>query len=200
MKIRMFACALSIGSIALVGCGSSTSTSTTATTLPAAAAASVAPAGAAFNDADVTFARGMIPHHEQAIEMADIALDPTVGASDAVRGLATRIKAAQDPEVALMKGWLTAWGQPLTTDMTSSEMAAMEGMMSVSDMDALGKLKAVEFDTKWLEMMVSHHNGAIKMAQTVKATGKNADVLTLAGNVISAQQAEIDEMATLIGA
>jgi hypothetical protein len=68
--------------------------------------------GTAFNDADVTFAQGMIPHHQQAIEMADIALDPATGASAQVRDLATRIKAGQDPEIQLMTGWLAAWGQP----------------------------------------------------------------------------------------
>ena len=62
-----------------------------------------------FNDADVMFAQMMIPHHEQAIEMSDIALDPTVGASDVVKSLATRIKAAQDPEITTMKAFLTTW-------------------------------------------------------------------------------------------
>ena len=52
-----------------------------------------------FNDSDVMFSQMMIPHHEQAIEMSDIALDPAVGASDAVKKLATRIKAAQDSEI-----------------------------------------------------------------------------------------------------
>ena len=58
---------------------------------------------AVFNDADVMFAQMMIPHHEQAIEMSDIALDPTVGAGERVRELATQIKNAQDPEITLMK-------------------------------------------------------------------------------------------------
>ena len=59
-----------------------------------------------FDDADVLFAQSMIPHHEQAIEMADLALDPASGASTAVRELATRIKAAQDPEIATLRAWL----------------------------------------------------------------------------------------------
>ena len=69
-----------------------------------------------FNDDDVMFAQMMIPHHEQAIEMADIALDPLVGASDAVKSLATRIKAAQDPEISKMKAFLTSWKERLTPD------------------------------------------------------------------------------------
>ena len=60
-----------------------------------------------FNDSDVNFAQMMIPHHEQAVEMADIALDPLVGASDSVKAIATRIKSAQDSEVTTMKAFLT---------------------------------------------------------------------------------------------
>ena len=68
-------------------------------------------AASELNAAEVEFAQGMIAHHEQAIEMAEIALDPNVGASPQVVDLATRIKGAQDPEVELMTGWLTAAGR-----------------------------------------------------------------------------------------
>ncbi len=61
---------------------------------------------AGFDDDDVMFAQMMIPHHEQAIELSDIALDPTVGASEDVRRLATDIKAAQDPKIAEMRALL----------------------------------------------------------------------------------------------
>ena len=61
------------------------------------------------------FAQGMIPHHEQAIEMADIALDPTIGAGPEVIDLAARIKAGQDPEIEQMTAWLTAWGASTDT-------------------------------------------------------------------------------------
>lgn len=152
-----------------------------------------------FNEADVVFAQGMIPHHEQAIEMADIALDPTVGASDAVRDLATRIKGAQDPEIVLLTAWLASWGQPIQMDMSDGhDMSSMEGMMSADEMDALGALTGAEFDSMWLTMMIRHHEGAITMAQTVKAAGSNADVLALADQIIAAQQGEITEMQALL--
>ena len=61
---------------------------------------------AAFNAADVMFAQGMIPHHQQAIEMADMALDPSVGAGPEVVDLAARIKAGQDPEIDQMTALL----------------------------------------------------------------------------------------------
>ncbi len=184
--------------LALSACGGSS----TATSPQAAASATTHAAGVALasNPADVTFAQGMIPHHEQAIEMADIALDPAIGAGDAIKQLATRIKTAQDPEVTTMKGWLTSWGEPMMTDMSGDQMDAMGGMMSTAEMDALGALTGAEFDHQWATMMIAHHEGAIAMAQTVKATGSSADVRTLADAVVAVQQAEITELKALAGA
>jgi len=175
-----------------------TSADTVATTSPGAeitAAAGSQVSSANFNDADVAFAQGMIPHHEQAVEMADIALDPTVGASDVVRDLATRIKAAQDPEIELMTGWLTTWGQPITMDENGGhDMSSMEGVMTAEEMDSLAAATGADFDQMWMEMMIRHHEGAIAMAETVKASGSNPDALVLADQIIGAQQAEIVEM------
>lgn len=170
-----------------------TTTATAATDETAAADAD------AFNDADVEFAQGMIGHHEQAIEMADMALDPTVGASSEVQDLATRIKAAQDPEIELMTGWLTAWGEPVQMDTSEGhDMSSMEGMMSAEDMDALGAATGTEFDTMWLEMMIEHHEGAIAMAETEQADGLSAEAIALTDAIITAQRGEIDEMQGLL--
>lgn len=151
-----------------------------------------------FNMADATFAQNMIPHHEQAIEMAEMALDPTVGASDALRTLAEAIKAGQDPEIQQMRAWLEAWGQPEMGEMEGHDMSSMTGMMSMEDMDALATLTGAAFDQAWLEMMILHHEGAVEMAEAVKATGTNADVVALADQVIAAQTAEITTMNELL--
>ena len=201
MNLRSLSVVVVVGALGLAGCGSDDAASpATQTPTPQAPAATTA-SGASFNDADVTFAQGMIPHHEQAIEMADIALDPNVGASEQVRDLATRIKGGQDPEIALMTGWLTAWGHPveMATD-GGHEMSSMDGMMSAEEMDALETITATDFDKMWMEMMIRHHEGAIAMAQTVKAAGSSPDVLALADQVIAAQQAEMSEMQALLGA
>ena len=151
------------------------------------------------NAADVEFAQGMIAHHEQAIEMAEIALDPNVGASPQVVDLATRIKGAQDPEVELMTGWLTAAGKPVVMDTSEGhEMSTMDGMMTAEQMDAMAAMIGTEFDQMWLEMMIAHHEGAISQSETVKAEGSNPDVLALADQIITAQQAEITEMQSLL--
>jgi uncharacterized protein (DUF305 family) len=199
MKSRILLVPVMLLVVALNGCGSDHAAMSHESSAIASPAASAAPGGAAkFNDADLAFAEGMIPHHEQAIEMADIALDSKAGASDAIKALATQIKGAQDPEVVLMKGWLTAWGQPMTMDTSDGhDVSSMDGMMSAEDMDALGKMKGPEFDRAWASMMIEHHNGAIKMAQDVKAAGSNPDAAVLADAIISAQQAEIATLTPL---
>ena len=156
-------------------------------------------AASELNAADVEFAQGMIAHHEQAIEMAEIALDPNVGASPQVVDLATRIKGAQDPEVELMTGWLTAAGKPVVMDTSEGhEMSTMDGMMTAEQMDAMAAMIGTEFDEMWLEMMIAHHEGAISQSETVKTEGSNPDVLALADQIITAQQAEITEMQALL--
>ena len=182
----------------LAACGSDDSpaadTSATATEAPAGSSDS-----ASLNDADIEFSQGMIAHHEQAIEMAEIALDPNIGASADVVDLATRIKGAQGPEVTLMTEWLTAAGEPVAVDGSEGhDMSPMEGMMTAEQMDAMAAVTGTAFDQLWLEMMIAHHEGAITQSQTVKANGSNADVLALADQIITAQQAEITEMQALL--
>jgi len=146
-----------------------------------------------FNDADVMFAQMMIPHHEQALELADMALDPTLMASEQVKALASQIKAAQDPEIDVMTQWLTEWDQPLM-DMSEDHSMAMEGMLSIDELGALGQLTGEEFDQAWVSAMIAHHKGAIKMADTVKAEGESALVKELADCIIQAQKSEIDTL------
>lgn len=169
------------------------------TAATAAPSATTAPAQLELNDAEVEFAQGMIAHHEQAIEMAEIALDPTVGAGPEVVDLAGRVQAAQDPEIELMTGWLTAAGQPVAMDMSDGhDMSSMDGMMSAEQMDALTAATGAEFDQLWLEMMIAHHEGAVTQSEAILANGTNPDVLSLAEQIITAQQAEITEMQALL--
>ncbi|HSP28869.1 MAG TPA: DUF305 domain-containing protein [Ilumatobacteraceae bacterium] len=185
----------------LVACGSDDASSGDATSAAATAEGSTgADEALTLNDADIEFAQGMIAHHEQAVEMAEIGLDPTVGAGPEVTDLATRIQAAQEPEIELMTAWLTAAGESVTMDVSDGhDMSSMEGMMSVEQMDALMIATGAEFDQMWLEMMIAHHEGAISQSETVKADGSNPDVLLLADQIIVAQQSEITEMQALLG-
>lgn len=151
-----------------------------------------------FNDDDVMFAQMMIPHHEQAIELADIALDPAVGASYAVKVLAAQIKGAQDPEIAMMKSLLSTWGKSTEMDSSMDHGDMMSGMLSADDVANLSTLRGTEFDRAWTEAMIAHHEGAIEMALNVQLNGTNMAVKTLADAIVTGQEAEIDEMKRLL--
>ena len=150
-----------------------------------------------FNDADVMFAQMMIPHHEQAIEMSEIALDPASGASAAIQDLAIRIRDAQDPEIELMKGFLATWGAPVTPEDGVDHSSMMEGMLTVEELDELAGLQGSEFDVRWAQAMIAHHKGAVAMAEDVLSDGKNPETRKLAEEIIANQQAEIDELTPL---
>ena len=141
---------------------------------------------------DVMFAQMMIPHHQQAVEMAEIALGKS-DASSQVRELATAIKGAQDPEIQTMTGWLEKWG-------ASTPMGGMNhggtgsGMMGEADMAALKQASGKAFDQKWTSMMIAHHEGAIVMARQVLATTQDPAVKALADAVVKAQTEEITKM------
>lgn len=181
------------------GCsGSSGESSAPSTTAAISTSAASDVSSGNFNVVDVEFVQGMIPHHEQAIEMAEIALDPKAGASAAVLALAERIRAGQDPEIDLMRGWLKAWGQPEMQDMPGHDMSSMGGMMKPEDMDRLSATTGKAFDAMWLEMMIAHHEGAIEMANIAQGGGKSAEVRALLEAVIAAQTAEIAEMKALL--
>jgi uncharacterized protein (DUF305 family) len=153
---------------------------------------------ASFNDADIMFAQMMIPHHEQAIEMSDMALDPTTLANEQVRDLALQIKNAQDPEIKQMKDWLTSWGKPTTPTDGMDHSSMMDGMLSSDELSELATLKGPAFDKAWIQAMIAHHKGAVAMAEDVVADGSHPDVRKLAETIISSQQAEIDTLEGLL--
>jgi len=152
----------------------------------------------AHNSQDVSFAQGMIPHHRQALEMAKMAADQASSAQ--VRDLAARVEKAQDPEITTMSGWLKSWNEDVPEDMPGMDMSGgMPGMMDTKDMNKLVKASGKEFDTMFLTMMVEHHKGAVEMATTEKNKGKYAAATKMADDIITAQNAEIDEMNKLLG-
>lgn len=144
------------------------------------------------NDADVRFARMMVPHHQGAIDMAELA--PTRAASTEVKDLAAQIEAAQGPEIRTMQGWLGAWG-----DQASDHMAHdVPGMMSSTDMASLTSARGAAFDRQFLTGMIAHHQGAIEMAKTEIADGRFAPAKDMARSIVTSQQAEIDRMRSLL--
>ncbi|RBY84831.1 DUF305 domain-containing protein [Blastococcus sp. TF02A-30] len=192
---------LMAGAIVLAGCSNDGEGSSTGSSSESSAAADTsANDSTVHNDADVTFVQGMLPHHEGALAMAQLA---DGRASDPrVIDLADRIEAAQGPEIETMTGWLEEWGEPLPEeDMGGMDHGSggmdMEGM-SEEDMTALDSASGAEFDRMFLEMMIPHHQGAVDMAETEIADGSNPDAVDMAREIVESQTAEIEEMQTLL--
>jgi uncharacterized protein (DUF305 family) len=157
---------------------------------------------AKFNEADVKFAQDMIPHHEQAVQMAQLA--DGRAASAEVKELARDIEAAQAPEIDQMRQWLESWGEDVPSesmdhgDMGHDSPAEMPGMMDADELDELAQARGAEWDEMFLTQMIEHHEGAIEMARTERADGENPDALALAEKVEKDQQAEISTMESLL--
>jgi uncharacterized protein (DUF305 family) len=184
--------------------GSGHDTHASASASPSAGDEAGTTAGA-HNAQDVSFAQGMIPHHQQALEMARLA--DGRAASGAVKDLAARIEKAQDPEIRTMTGWLKAWGEEVPeagggmdhSASGHSGMSGMSGMMGAEDMAGLEKSEGKAFDTKFLTLMVEHHEGAVEMATTEKSKGRYGPAKAMADDIVTAQNAEIKEMNKLLG-
>ncbi|MGW8437872.1 DUF305 domain-containing protein [Nocardiopsis sp. NPDC055879] len=174
----------------LASCGGTDDESTTA------APESSEQSTAEFNDADVSFAQMMIPHHEQAVEMSELA---EARAGEDVRGLAAEIEAAQGPEIDQMTGLLESWGEEPMDDMGGMDHDGMDGMMSEDQMADLEQAEGDAFDTMFLEMMVQHHEGAITMAETEIEQGVNPEAQELAQEIVDAQRTEIEQMNDMLG-
>ncbi|MFF3951272.1 DUF305 domain-containing protein [Streptomyces sp. NPDC001902] len=174
----------------------------------ASASASTSASAGQHNQADVTFAQQMIPHHRQAVAMAEMAA--TRASSSEVKSLADKIKQAQDPEINTMSGWLTAWGKDVPQDMGGmdhempgmdhGDASSMPGMMGSDQMGDLDGASGKVFDTMFLTMMIEHHQGAIDMAKTEKDQGAHAPAKALAGDIVTAQTAEITQMRKMLDA
>ena len=150
--------------------------------------AASSPSNSEYSSDDIAFAEQMIPHHEQAIEMSEIALLNTTNPD--VLQLAQGIKDAQAPEIELMKSWD---GVKVSTHAGHT----MDGMLSAGELNDLREAQGQEFDRLFLQGMIKHHEGAIVMAQDV-AVSMNKEVADLSAAIITAQELEIAAMKELL--
>ena len=189
------------GSLTLTACGNDDMPSMSGMGSSASAPPSPTAAGSTsteHNDADLMFVRGMIPHHQQAVEMSDMLLKKS-GVSPETTALAQQIQAAQQPEIATMQGWLKTWGQPMDDDMDGMDQGGMDdGMAGVDEMKNFEVTDGTDAEELYLKMMTMHHQGAIKMAQKETSDGKNPDAVALAKTIIETQQGEINTMRQLL--
>ncbi|MEU3795270.1 DUF305 domain-containing protein [Streptomyces fructofermentans] len=198
--VRRTAGVAAAGAVALVlaGCGGDDGSGSAGHGGHDATSASSSASQGKHNAADVAFAQGMIPHHRQAVEMAGLA--PDRARSTQVKRLAAAIEKAQDPEIETLSGWLTSWNEDAPAEGAMDHSAhGMAGMMTAEDMSGLENASGKAFDTAFLEMMIKHHEGAVEMARTEQADGAFGPATKLAGQIVTAQGAEIEQMNTLLG-
>ncbi len=145
-----------------------------------------------FSMNDLMFAQMMIPHHEQAIQMAEWA--KTRASDPQVKELAEKILAEQAPEIALMTGWLEQARQAVGDHSMHMDM---QGMLSEQELAKLKSLTGAEFDRYFLESMVKHHEGAVVMAKDF-LDSSNQNVVELLQSIIATQNSEIQKMEDLL--
>lgn len=162
-----------------------------------------------FNQADVDFATDMIQHHAQALVMVDLTAGRQLSAE--LTAIAEQIQMAQAPEIETMVDFLDEWDQPIPETVRDhvngghgddhGDMAEphgdMPGMASGEDLAALAQAEGEEFEQRWIELMIEHHEGAIEMARDVQADGEYPAAIELAAAIESAQQEEIEQMEDL---
>ncbi|MFD4898250.1 DUF305 domain-containing protein [Streptomyces sp. NPDC058411] len=147
------------------------------------------------NSADFRYARMMIAHHEQALVLTGLV--PGRAASTSVERLAKRISASQKPEIGAMEGWLKKNGGD-DREETHEDHAAMPGMATDQQITQLRAAHGKAFDRLFLELMITHHQGAVTMATEALADGNNVLVEEMANDVVAQQTVEIDRMRGLM--
>ncbi|WP_130799499.1 DUF305 domain-containing protein [Streptomyces otsuchiensis] len=159
------------------------------------------------NEADVTYVSMMITHHEQALEMtalADRHADDT-----GVRRLAERITAAQTPEIEMLRAWMENYeedsadahhghghshGDHDADGGHGDDHADMPGMATPEELAALEKARGTEFDQLFLQLMITHHDGAVTMSVDALAEGDDLTISELATEIAAQQSAEVGRM------
>ncbi len=157
--------------------------------------------GVAFSADDVLFMQRMIGHHRQAMEMT--ALVPTRTSRDAIRQLAHRIALSQADEVTMMERWLEVRRQPRLHphDLHRPGQAPMPGMLTIEEMTRLSAAMGPEFDRLFLEGMIRHHGGALRMVEDLlerDGAGQDPEIFTFASDVDADQRMEISRMSAML--
>ena len=146
---------------------------------------------AGYSADEIMFAQKMIPHHEQAVTMSELALTTTTNPE--VLALATAIRDAQGPEITQMQSWL---GDDAGHDGHNHDME-MGGMLTAEELETLVSLKGEAFDQYFLASMIAHHEGALDMVDMINDSS-NSEVKRLAANIVKSQSAEIEAMKALL--
>lgn len=147
--------------------------------------------------ADVIFAESMIPHHRQALEMTGLVA--ARASSDAVKAAAGRITAGQGPEIAAMSAWLRSVGrQAPAYGHGDHRGGGIYGMATLDQMNRLRAARGAAFDGLFLQLMITHHEGAVRMADEELRSGTDRSMRRMAQDIAAGQRTEIARMRALL--
>ncbi len=165
------------------------------------------PSATALNVVDVGFAQDMGTHHNQAVEMSATALTQAV--DPAVRTLAFDVLTTQQSQLGMMRGWLMLWDKPVSSEQPMRWMSApdahtpgaahqmpeqksmrMPGMATTEELAELRRMRGTDFDTRYLQLLLRHHEGGMTMARVARDTATIPAVAGLAEQIDNAQTAE----------
>ena len=144
------------------------------------------------NEEDVTFVQEMIPHHEQAIHLTELA-DKHANSPDVTK-IASRIKTKQEEELKTMEKLLHEWGKKKEEGGHGGHTPAHSGLLSEEKLKELEEAEGVQFDKLFLRSMIEHHEGAIKLAEEAEHKAENKEVKKLTAEIKRGQEHEIEEM------
>lgn len=150
------------------------------------------------NSAEAGFARDMITHHSQAVDMATLARDRST--DDKLRTLALDMALTQQNQIGQMQAWLNVWSLPQAskdppmTWMGMPTEGLMPGMATPADVNRLRSLNGREAEILFLNLMIAHHQGGVSMAQAALQRSQQPQVRALAGSIVAGQQNEIKLM------
>jgi uncharacterized protein (DUF305 family) len=151
---------------------------------------------------EVGFARDMITHHAQAVDMATLIRDRT--ADPELRQIALDILLTQQAQIGQMQGWLNTWGYPIAstepamTWMGMPVTGLMPGMASPEQLNQLREIEGIEADILFLQLMITHHRSGVDMGQAALEQARRLEVRSLAQSMVDAQVLEIDLMEALL--
>ena len=179
------AATICIGAFVLTGCAASHSADTHA---------SSSVDYSVYDQNAVMFAQMMIPHHDQALTLADLALQKSADAD--IMALARLIQSEQQPEIIQMTSWLTAANAGPGS--AADHAGHMDGMLTDAQMADIEAAAGTDFDRLFLEGMKAHHEGAVAMTKDLIENNPNPEVAALAKQIIENQTQEIKYISGLL--
>jgi len=145
---------------------------------------------------EVTFARDMTAHHDQAVEMATLIRDRT--ADESLRAFTLDIMLTQQAQAGMMQGWLGIWGRPPAKGAPMGGQGETMGMATPEQVSQLKALPLDQAEQHFLRLMIRHHVGGVVMARAALQDARHPEVRRLAESIVQGQQGEIDYMQELL--